>query len=391
MRRAPVTWILIGLNVTAFLVTGDLSGMEFDGVHMIRFGADVGALTLGGQWWRLITSMFLHFSFFHIASNMVCLFFLGRMAERTLGSWVFLSVYVIVGVAGSLVSGAVHPLVVGAGASGAVFGIAGVLLPVFSRRRNGPAWTDGPAANGRFMSVAKFSVYNLIYSFAPGIDATAHFGGFAAGIALGIALQTPVASPLSSRRLSRSLVTALVLLTGGAVWARGFRRSFLATDMNDLSSIPDPSAAVSAAPPDAPALERRLHNAPDSASLYVALATADGDAGNIQEAVAVLRRGVRRMPRNVELLTALGSAELNTGDYTRAVVAFDRALVLAPGSADLRYDLATALFDRAEGEVGRPAARDSATADVRRVLGLPADTSSEMLALQLAARQLLAK
>ena len=93
MRRIPVTWILIALNAGAFLVTWDLSGTEFDLVHMVRFGADVGALTLGGQWWRLVTSMFLHFNLLHLASNMVCLFFLGRVAERTLGSWVFLGAY----------------------------------------------------------------------------------------------------------------------------------------------------------------------------------------------------------------------------------------------------------------------------------------------------------
>ena len=96
------------------------------------------------------------------------------------------------------------------------------------------------------------------------------------------------------------------------------------------------------------------------------------------------------MPGNVELLTALGSAELNTGDFNRAGVAFGRACDLAPGSADLRYNLATALFDRAQWESDRPAARDSTANDVRRLLALPTDTNVEMNNLRIAARQLMA-
>lgn len=70
---------------------------------------------------------------------------------------------------------------------------------------------------------------------------------------------------------------------------------------------------------------------------------------------------------------------------------FDAALALSPGSADSRYNLATALLDRAQSESGRRGAEDSMKADVRRILSLPAATSEEMKSLQTTARALLPK
>lgn len=389
MRRTPVTSILIGLNVAAFVVTTVKTGFEFAPGPMIRLGADVGILTLGGQWWRLASSLFLHFGLLHIGSNMICLYSLGRKAEQALGSWVLLLAYLIAGIAGNLASVTIHPDVVSAGASGAVFGLAGLLLPIFTQRSGGKAWEGGPSAESQSASVVAFAAYNLLFSLAPGIDATAHLGGFGAGVALGFALRSPLGSERPARRLAITLVASAVFLVGGATGGRAYRKAEL-PDIGEVVISGDSIGTVPAAPalPDITELERRLRKNPDSASAYVALAGAYGSVGSVQEAVAVLRRGLQRQPRNVVLLTALGSAEVNTGDFSRAIVAFDRALTLSPENADLRYNLATALFDRAQSEAGRPTAADSVKADVRRILALPADTSLEMNALRLAARDL---
>ena len=152
MRRTPVTWLLIAINVAAFAVTSRLSHNQFDIEHLVRFGADAGIITLGGQWWRLVTSMFLHVGILHLASNMVCLVFLGRDAERALGSGVFLGGYLLSGMTGSVVSVAAHAQVVSAGASGAVFGVAGLLVPVLAKRFHESAWPDGPPRAGRYWS-----------------------------------------------------------------------------------------------------------------------------------------------------------------------------------------------------------------------------------------------
>lgn len=390
MRRTPATWTLIGINVAVFLITGVRSGFQFDLEHMVRFGADNGVLTLSGQWWRLVTSMFLHFNFLHIVSNMACLFFLGRLAEREVGSGVFLGSYLLAGTAGSVASVMMNPTVVSAGASGAVFGTAGLLLPVLLNRLR----RKSPTAPKELWYVIRFSGYNLVYSFVPGVDATAHFGGFIAGILLGFALWDSPAWALSPRRLRLTFTGATLIVGVGAAEAHTSNRvppgGYVSVIGDSLFVMPAPYLATSIAP-DIRALEKRLATVPDSASVYVALATAYGSVGRSQEAVAVLLRGVHRMPKNVELLTALGSAELNTGNLDHAIVEFDAALALSPGSADSRYNLATALLDRAQSESGRRGAEDSMKADVRRILSLPAATSEEMKSLQTTARALLPK
>lgn len=391
MRRTPVTWILIALNLAVFLVTAVKSGYQFTAENMVHYGADIGLLTLTGEWWRLVSSMFLHFGLLHIGSNMVCLLVLGGIAERTLGSWVFLGAYLMAGVAGSIVSVTVHPVVVSAGASGAVFGTAGLLLPVLGGRSR-----SIPAAGPELARVARFSVFNLLYSIAPGVDATAHFGGFAAGIILGFALWTSPALAMSSRRLALTMSGALLIIIVGGGEARHLQRTFpdqpgtVSMIGDSIFFVPAPHAqSTETTAPDIHRLELRLSGSPDSASAYVDLAAAYGNAGNVQEAVAVLRRGVERLPGNLELLTALGSAELNTGDISGAVTAFGRVYDQDPQSPDVRFNLATALLDRAQGESGRAGAQDSLLADVQRILALPADTSAEMKSLRTAARGLL--
>src|SRR5208337_426456 len=94
----------------------------------IAFGADFGPYTLSGQWWRLVTSMFVHFGILHIATNMWCLWNLGFAAERLMGRYGYLLAYFASGIAGSIASIYWHPNAAGAGASGAIFGMAGSLV-----------------------------------------------------------------------------------------------------------------------------------------------------------------------------------------------------------------------------------------------------------------------
>ncbi len=124
------TWILIAICAAVFAVEIH-KGAGFDNMSpdlAIRLGANYGPLTLSGQWWRLLTSMFLHFGFLHIAMNMLCLWSLGTLAERLMGRAAFLLLYFATGIAGGLLSLAVHPQLVSAGASGSVFGVAGGLI-----------------------------------------------------------------------------------------------------------------------------------------------------------------------------------------------------------------------------------------------------------------------
>ena len=121
---APVTSALIAINLLVFLITVGQGAGELTGRELFKKGALVGVLVGQGDWWRLVTAMFLHAGVLHIAFNMLALWWLGSVVEQALGPLRFLLVYFSTGLAGSagalVISGHDTPTV---GASGAIFGI----------------------------------------------------------------------------------------------------------------------------------------------------------------------------------------------------------------------------------------------------------------------------
>ena len=91
------TQILVGLNVLVFvaMVATGVSPIQPTGEALMNWGANIGSLTLGGQWWRLITCVFLHIGLIHLLFNMWCLWDLGTLAEHLYGRWTYLGVYFV--------------------------------------------------------------------------------------------------------------------------------------------------------------------------------------------------------------------------------------------------------------------------------------------------------
>ncbi|MGH7127240.1 MAG: rhomboid family intramembrane serine protease, partial [Planctomycetaceae bacterium] len=216
--RLYVTWTLIAINVAVFVA------MIASGVHVLNphpadllaWGANHGPRTLGGEWWRLGTSMFLHVGIIHLALNMFVLWQLGPITERLLGNVGFLVMYLLSGVAGSLASVYWNPdQAISAGASGAIFGVMGALLGfIVPQRRSLPR----PMVSSIFSSGMTFIVLNVIIGLAvPMIDMSAHLGGLAAGCLCGLA-QSHRLDPRAARGRWRR--NAVVLVVGAAaVWA----------------------------------------------------------------------------------------------------------------------------------------------------------------------------
>jgi rhomboid protease GluP len=205
---APATYLLVGVNCAVFLV------MSFSGVsttsptalQLLQWGADNGGLVLQyGEWWRLVTSTFVHVGVIHLATNMWCLWNLGLLGEPLLGPVGTIAVYLLTGVAGNLLSVAVNPdlpgglhSVVGAGASGAVFGIAGVLIVLLKSKLL-------PVPEYELKRLRKSVIYFAVLNFVIGastllvpslirIDNMAHLGGFLSGLALGVPLVPRIGS-----------------------------------------------------------------------------------------------------------------------------------------------------------------------------------------------------
>jgi len=176
--QAPVTRILIGINVAVYLVTvvqgaglNGPGGKLFD--KMLLFGPYVA----NGGWWRLVTAMFLHGSLLHIAFNMFALWVIGAPVEHYLGSARYLGLYFVSGLAGAAGALLQTPLTPVVGASGAIFGILGAMLVI--------EWQ----ATGRLAGTAMtWIVINLAISFAvPNISWGGHVGGLIGGILVTLA------------------------------------------------------------------------------------------------------------------------------------------------------------------------------------------------------------
>src|SRR6202044_2242009 len=165
-----LTQIFFGASVAVFIAMVLASGpsLDFTGPVMIRLGANYGPYTLSGQWWRLVTYMFLHGGLLHIAFNMWCLWDLGALSESLYGRWTFGALYLICGLGASLASIIWNVHVLSVGASGAIFGLAGALIAAF---KLGEFSVPRSALSGPLRSLFIFVVYNLIFgAIIPGID-----------------------------------------------------------------------------------------------------------------------------------------------------------------------------------------------------------------------------
>jgi rhomboid protease GluP len=186
--RPIATIVLIGVNVAVFvlMVASGVSAVNPTALDGVRWGADYGPLTTQGQWWRLFTSMFVHFGIVHLAMNMYVFYSVGQITEALFGRARLVILYVATGLAGALLSLWVHPQVVGAGASGAIFGVYGAFLGFLVARRHVIA-PDAMKAMTR--SATSFLGINLVYGLISGhIDMAAHIGGLLCGLVLGYAL-----------------------------------------------------------------------------------------------------------------------------------------------------------------------------------------------------------
>jgi rhomboid protease GluP len=216
---APGTYLLVGVNCAVFLwmVLHGVSAQSPTPNDLVRFGANyTGSVLNHGEWYRLLTATFVHVGWIHLGTNMWCLWNLGLLGEPLLGPYGLVAVYMLTGVAGNLLSTAVNLLEgndgsVGAGASGAVFGIAGILIVLLSNRRLPIPWEELRRLR---RSVIQFAVLNLVIGGAtaiPGlqivrIDNMAHLGGFFSGLALGGPL-APRMTAGRQRYLGRQKIT----------------------------------------------------------------------------------------------------------------------------------------------------------------------------------------
>jgi membrane associated rhomboid family serine protease len=178
----PATVVLIAINVIVYLVEVARSGGGFEiGIETIyKMGGLWGpAVDANGDWWRVVTSGFVHVSILHIAFNMYLLFILGRLMEPSIGTARFVFLYFASLLAGSFVALLLEPTTVSAGASGAIFGVLGATFVIARGRR-----LDAIAGQ-----IGILILFNLFFTFSAGhISIGAHLGGLVCGVLCGLVI-----------------------------------------------------------------------------------------------------------------------------------------------------------------------------------------------------------
>lgn len=175
-RQFPVIVSILALQATIFLVM-TMNGGTTNHDVLIRFGAKVNALIDEGQWWRLVTPIFIHIGLMHLFFNSFALYIFGPTAEWLFGRLRFALFYLLTGFGGNVASYLFNPLAISAGASGAIYGLFGMYVYLYLRARR---FVDPNTGKGILVLV----LINLVISFGQGIDLAAHLGGLVSGILL---------------------------------------------------------------------------------------------------------------------------------------------------------------------------------------------------------------
>lgn len=389
--HSPTVWIIavntlvfLAMSISAKTLTAPSSEL------LLQWGANFGPYTLGGQWYRLLTSVFLHAGILHLLLNMWALLNLGVLAELLFGRRSFVVLYLLCGLGGSIASVWWHTAIVGVGASGAIFGVAGALLPALAFHRN---QRMRAAMRGNLGSIALFVLYNIAFGAASArIDNAAHLGGLLTGILLGVLIPSGL---LRERRpgvvrapTAFTLVGVLLFAAAaGARYTNGDKIALASAEHalrsgNPQHALQDAQRALASNPNLAEAhyllgyihLQRNeLEQAGEEFQRTVAIRPAFAD-GYSQLCVVYLRKrafveaertcqkAVSLDPKDPDKQYNLGLTEMAVRHYPAAVQSFSKAAAARPKSVDENYYFALALFMNGEQE--------KATAQLNKVLAI---------------------
>jgi rhomboid protease GluP len=214
MNRHIITYALILLNVLVFALMYILGRGSTDLQTLADFGANNAELVKLGQYYRLFTAMFLHIGIVHLFFNMYALYIIGPQLESFYGKAKFLTIYIVSGIIGNLFANIFEINTLGAGASGAIFGLFGSLLYFGYHYRV----YLGSVIRTQILPVI---ILNLLIGFTTSsISSSAHIGGLIGGILISMALGVPKKST-TSERINGTIVT--IILVGFLVYMSIFK------------------------------------------------------------------------------------------------------------------------------------------------------------------------
>lgn len=204
-KNNPATVIIIAIQVIVYVMM-TLAGGSENSVILLRFGALQAGLVHAGEWWRLITPVFVHIGFAHILINSITLYFIGMYVEQLFGHWRMVAIYFISALTGNLLSAYWLPTGISAGASTAIFGLFGAFIML------GLSFRDNQAIRILSRQFLILVVLNIVTDLmVPGIDLAGHIGGLFGGF---LAAYMVAAPRLGRVNVIERLLATVVLLAG---------------------------------------------------------------------------------------------------------------------------------------------------------------------------------
>ncbi len=175
-KESPITILLASVNILVLLLDLLLNG------KIIEIGAKSSYGIINGEFWRLLTPIFLHADIFHLVTNLFGILVFGSIIEKKLGPMKFIAIYVLSGIYGNTFSFYFSPYL-GVGSSSSVFGVLASLLTYFYLNKN----MFGNIAKEYLISIIAIISISLIFGFiSSGIDNAAHLGGILSGLIISI-------------------------------------------------------------------------------------------------------------------------------------------------------------------------------------------------------------
>lgn len=326
-RPPLVTLTLIAINVLVYVAMGvsGVSWVEPSVNDAIRWGADFGVLTLAGQWWRLLTSVFVHFGIIHLLFNMWCLWDLGLSLEPLMGRGAFALMYLASGIGASAVSLGWNQWRVSAGASGAIFGVAGALVSYLILKK---APLPKEIIRRRLKSLAAFIFYNLFYgALRFGVDNSAHLGGLIAGVIFGALIPAVVPPAMPAEASPGGLPIGMPTWLGEYPerMARGAVLMLVGVGYSACIFIGLYQIA-------------RKH----VAEAHYGAAALQIQRGNLAAAISDLQQSIALNPKSSVPPALLGELKLDQQDPVGAYPILEQAVRLEPNYVPLRHNLGLA-------------------------------------------------
>lgn len=325
--RPVVTYLILLINLALWTLMS-LAGGSADTDVLISYGAMYAPLVIKGEYWRLITPIFLHVGFIHLAFNSYALYQLGTLAEAVYGRIRYVAIYIIAGMCGSLFS-FFFTRAVSAGASGAIFGLLGALL-YFGRRKPG-VFRKGFTGN-----IVTIIAINLFIGFSyPGIDNYAHIGGLLGGYISARFIGVDKKAPFTLKQYAYLAVAVFLIVSALAAGIGIYREDnqvmyYTAREYIEEGNYRKADAILldiigELPEEDVLGIEARY--------LYAYSRARQGD---FKTAIEYARVVVRRHPDSHNAHLFLGALYLNIGERGRAAHHLREALRLNPGSREAR-------------------------------------------------------